>query len=166
MNNLPPPGPPGPPYGSVPDPDSEANPGAWSGYQPGAPLGEPRLDPYAVQPYAPYGTNPYASAAGYPLQQNHQGASEAQTWGIVGIVVLTLGAVCCALLALAAAIPGTVAIAKGRRAMAEIDASPSTWANRSQAKTGFVCGIVATSLAAVVGLMGLAFLGLVFVLGV
>jgi hypothetical protein len=166
MSNLPPPGPPGPPdpeppYGSVPDPNAEATRAGWSGYEPGAPLGEPSVGQYGVQPYAPYGASPYA-APGYVAFQNHKGASEAQAWGIAAIVTLAVGGFCCMLLVVGAIVPGAVAIAKGRKAMTEIDANPTVWANRSQAMTGFVCGIIATALAAVMLVVGIAFLGLMF----
>jgi hypothetical protein len=57
---------------------------------------------------------------------------------------------------------GPVAWVMGRRVLAEIDAQPGRYANRSTVQVGYVCGIVASCLLAASLLFVLAAVALLF----
>lgn len=72
-----------------------------------------------------------------------------------GTLILILGILsipCCGLFT------GIPAIIMGRSALAEIDASPTTYANRGTINAGYICGIIGTVLSVLGLLVNILFL--------
>lgn len=82
--------------------------------------------PPGYGPSVPYGYGP-------PLQEHPQGTT-VMVMGILGIV--------------ACQILSPIAWVMGNRALAEIDAAPHLYSNRSNVQVGRVCGMVGTALLA------------------
>ena len=101
---------------------SMGNPPPPPGHEP--PYGPPPGGPYG----GPYGPEPYA---GYYAREHPQGT----TVLVIGILSLVL----CQLL-------GPVAWIMGNNAIAEIDANPTAYSNRSAVQAGRICGIVSTAM--------------------
>ena len=88
--------------------------------------------PYGPPPGGPYG-GPYGPEqyGGYYAREHPQGT----TVLVIGILSLVL----CQLL-------GPVAWIMGNNAIAEIDANPTAYSNRSAVQAGRICGIVSTAM--------------------
>jgi len=85
----------------------------------------------------PYGYG-YGYGYGMPVQQQAQSATASLVWGILSIPLVFMCYI--------GFIPGIVAIVLGRKAMAQVDQSGGQLGGRSQAKAGFICGIVGIAL--------------------
>ncbi|HXH57205.1 DUF4190 domain-containing protein [Iamia sp.] len=82
---------------------------------------------------APYGAPPGYGGYGYgPVQQEHPQGTTIMVLGILGIVLCQLTA--------------PVAWVMGNRVLAEIDADPQRYSNRSNVQVGRICGIVGSIL--------------------
>ena len=86
--------------------------------------GYPPPNPYG-QPATPYGY-------GYGMQREHPEGTTVLILGILGLVL-------CQLL-------GPFAWSKGNKVLAEIDAQPGMYSNRSTVNAGRICGIIASVL--------------------
>ena len=123
----------------------------WETYQqPGSSYGQ---SPYGQSPYgqSPYGQSPYGQVPYGMAPMPHPQANTAMILGIVGLV----GTFLCGILV----VLGPFAWAMGARARREIDAEPHRWSGRSEATTGYVTGIITTSL------LGLLVVGLILMIG-
>ncbi|MGH3425594.1 MAG: hypothetical protein ACRDO8_12725 [Nocardioidaceae bacterium] len=130
-------------HGQHPDewPDQHGQPGQESpppgygppqGYPP--PPGYPPPQGYGPPPgYAP----PYGY--GYPPQPRHSGAMTALVLGIVGLVVCQIAS--------------PFAWWYGKKTMDEIQAQPGRYSGYSEAKAGWICGIIGTALLALAVLL-------------
>ncbi len=99
-----------------------------------------------------YGSSSYGSVPPYPPYTATFGRDHPQ-----GTLVLILGIVSIVL----CQATGPFAWVMGRKALAEIDANPSAYANRGMVQAGMICGIVGTVLLVFVVVMLIVYFGLV-----
>lgn len=131
-----------PPSGDGSPGSDPFGPPGGDGGAPGADSGPQAGQPYAGQPYGsqvPYGAPPqqygappqqYGAYAYGPPQYEHPQGTTILILGILGIVLCQL----CA----------PFAWVMGNRVLAEIDANPTLYSNRSLVVAGRICGIVGT----------------------
>ncbi len=99
-----------------------------------------------------YGSSSYGSAPPYPPYNATFGRDHPQ-----GTLVLILGIVSIVV----CQATGPFAWVMGRKALAEIDANPSAYANRGMVQAGMICGIVGTVLLVFAVVILVVYFGLV-----
>ncbi|MEO3775877.1 hypothetical protein ABGB16_03285 [Micromonospora sp. B11E3] len=142
------------PYGQQPQAPYGQQPTSGQPYgQPtsGQPYGQPTSgQPYGQDPYAqqqPYGAAPTYPGAGYPQPQGQQ-----NTLGLVSMIlgIASIPLACCLYLGIPVGIAAVITGHLGRQKAAQGLAN-----NDSQAKTGFICGIVGAGLGILVLILGI-----------
>ncbi|MGI8938887.1 MAG: hypothetical protein ACR2JF_11895 [Iamia sp.] len=139
---------PGPPFGQGPHP---APPGLPPGGGPG-PYGSPGdgQPAYGQPAYGQPGYGYPGYGYGGPPQEEHPQGTIVLIFGILGIV--------------ACQVLSPIAWVMGNRTLAEIDAAPGRYSNRSLVNAGRICGIVGSVLLGIIGAIFLVYF--VIIIGV